>query len=75
MQDAQGKDQYVVSPDGLWSPRWPVAEASTRCIFSMCRARRPVTRVSPDAAVHVSQPRFSQSSALYFLATAAPWRI
>ena len=72
VQDAQGKDQYVVSPDGLWIAAVAGSGGVDALYLLNVSSPTTLTRVSPDAAVHVSQPRFSQGSALYFLATAAP---
>jgi len=70
VRDAQGKDQFRVSPDGQWIAA--VAKDGTTSAIYILNVSDPasVTAVSPAGAERVALPRFSlNSQALYFLAS------
>ena len=72
VRDAQGNDQYRVSPDGQWVAT--IARDGTAPVLYVLDVSDPatVTPVSPVGAERVTLPRFSlDSRALYFLASDA----
>jgi hypothetical protein len=70
VQSADGRDQYTVSADGKWIAA-VAGDADSDALYVLnVDDPTTVTRASPAGAVHVSQPRFSESSAaVFFLAT------
>lgn len=70
IQDAQGKDQFQVSPDGQWIAL-VAGQAGASAIY-VVNVSKPtvVSRVAPAGAVFMSQLAFSaDSKSLYFLAS------
>lgn len=71
VQSAEGKEQYAVSSDGKWIAA-VAGDADSDALYVL-NVDDPATvlRASPAGAVHVSQPRFSESgAAMYFLSSA-----
>ncbi|HEY3783740.1 MAG TPA: Ig-like domain-containing protein [Steroidobacteraceae bacterium] len=70
IQDAQGKDQFQVSPDGQWIAL--VAGQSGASSIYVLNVSKPtvLSRVAPSGALFMSQLSFSNDSkSLYFLST------
>ncbi len=73
VQNAQGNDQFVVSPDGQWIA-FIAGQGSTNSIYVL-NVSKPtvVSRVAPAGAQYMTQLAFSSDSeSLYFLATSVP---
>ena len=70
--DAQGKDQFRVSPDGQWIAVLG-GQGSTVTLYVVSVVNPSVVSpVTPAGSVYVTQPQFSQDSKnLYFLASSA----
>lgn len=67
--DAEGNDQFIVSPDGQWIAM-VAGDASTRAMYVLNVADSAVIKASPASAVYAERPRFAlNSGALYFLAS------
>lgn len=68
--DAQGKDQFIVSPDGKWIAMI-AGQANNNSLYVMNVASpATVTQVAPTGAVYSTQASFSpDSNNIYFLAS------
>ncbi len=68
--DANGRDQFAVSPDGRWIAA-VTGDGSSRAVYVLnVDTPADVVLASPAGAVHAAMPRFSlNSQALYFLAS------
>ncbi|MGH8140035.1 MAG: Ig-like domain-containing protein [Steroidobacteraceae bacterium] len=72
--DAQGNDQFVVSPDGQWIAMIAGQGSSSSLYIANVTKPTAVTQVDPTiagkAAVYATQPTFtSDSKSIYFLAS------
>ena len=68
--DANGKDQFVVSPDGQWIAL--IAGPGGSSSLYVVNVARPtvVSPIAPSGAAYATQPTFStDSKSIYFLAT------
>lgn len=72
--DANGKDQFVVSPDGQWIAL-VAGQAGGNSSLYVVNVTRPtvVSPVAPSGGAYATQPTFSPDSKnIYFLATTDP---
>ena len=69
--DAQGKDQFRVSPDGQWIAVIAGQGGSTSLYVVNVATPTTVSAVTPTGSVYATLPRFAQDSkSIYFLASA-----
>ncbi|MDY6947898.1 MAG: Ig-like domain-containing protein [Pseudomonadota bacterium] len=70
-RDANGVDQFIVSPDGQWIA--VIARVGSVDAVYVLNVATPatLTKVSPPNTVFASRPRFSRDSRLFFLASPA----
>jgi hypothetical protein len=72
-QDAHGKDQFVVSPDGNWIAAVASGGGVANLYVVNVASAGTIVPVGPAGTTYVALPRFSSDSkGLYFLASANP---